>query len=206
MKLFKPFCTVLIILVVVSCNKKETKIAVFQPNDQNGKDTAISESNPSANYSTLDRIHMVSLSSNDSVKNDVRSLLRFGFATLKEEISIDSAFVHLYAIDPGHFGSNNSFVLIPVKKVWINDEVTWNNQPEVDTNKTITVEAPTNANQDYKINITDYVRAVHQNKQPNYGFMIQLEDEKNAYKGLRFHSSNSKDVSKHPKLEVFYTE
>ena len=202
----KRSLTFLLILIFISCDLKESKVKVFKPDASIGKDAAISEGNEKANFSTLDRIHMLSLSSNDSVKNDVRSLLRFGFTTLKEGIKIDSAFIFLQAIEPGHFGKKNSFTLLPVESLWINSEVNWKNQPSVDENNTIILEAPKEALQDYRINVTELISAIYRNEKPNYGFMLKLENEKNSYKGLRFHSSDSRELDKHPRLEVFYHE
>lgn len=197
----------LLILVAAfffSCSEDNSKLAVFKPDERIGKDTAIYEANESSNYSTLDRIHVLSLSSVDSVKNDVRSLIRFGFTTLQEDIKIDSAFIYLNAIEPGHFGKNNSFMLIPVDNVWINSEVNWNNQPKFNEKNAIILKSPTNTFQNYKIDVTDYIISVYKNEQPNYGFLLKLEDEKKSYKGLRFHSSNSKNKDLHPKLEIYY--
>ena len=204
MKIIKTHLYFLLFYIFTSCGKQESIIAVFQPNALIGKDTSIYESTEKGNFSTLDRIQVLSLSSNDSIRNDVRSLIRFGFTTLPEGITIDSAFVKLNSIDPGHYGVNNSFMLVPVTDVWINKEVNWKNQPRTEKSKAIFVEAPKKANQNFKINVKDYVTSVIKNEQPNYGFMIQLQDEKKAYKGVRFHSSNSKETTKHPKLEIFY--
>lgn len=204
MKLTKLSICFLFFTLVISCNTKESKKAVFQPDASIGKDTSIYEGSENDNYSTLDRMQVLSLSSNDSIKNDVRSLLRFGFSTLEDGVIIDSAFIHLQSIKPGHFGKNNSFLFVPVKEIWIGNEVNWKNQPSINLNEAITLAAPEEPNQNYKINVTEYITAVYKNKQPNYGFMIMLKNEKNSYKGVRFHSSNSKDTSKHPKLEIYY--
>ena len=194
----------IIAILFFSCSKKSAKLAVFKPDEKIGKDTAIYEANESANYSTLDRIHVLSLSSVDSIKNDVRSLIRFGFTSLEEGIKIDSAFIYLNAIEPGHFGKNNSFMLIPVDNVWINSEVNWENQPNYNEKNAIILKSPSNPYQNYKIDVTDYVLSVYKNERPNYGFLLKLENEKKSYKGLRFHSSNSKNKELHPKLEIYY--
>jgi len=193
-------------LILVSCGGKKSEKMVFKPTPLNGKDAAITAGNKKSNFSTLDRIHMLSLSSNDSIDNDVRSLLRFGFATLPEEVTIDSAFIYLYSIDPGHFGKDNAFVLEPLKSIWINKEINWEGQPNSDPSKAIKLEAPKTKDQNYKINVTDYVSNVTKNLQPNYGFMLKLENEKKSYKGVRFHSSDSKAEEKRPKLEVYFSK
>ncbi|MGB0892342.1 MAG: DNRLRE domain-containing protein [Flavobacteriaceae bacterium] len=195
---------VLAFSLFMACGTTESKVLFFKPEANSGKDTAIYEGSASKNFSTLDKIHMLSLSSNDSVKSNVRSLLRIGFSTLPKEAVIDSAFLNLYTIDPGHFGQKNSFTATPIKEVWINTEVNWNTQPAVYDSQKIIVPAPSNAKQDYKINVTDFVSAVHSKKQQNNGLMLKLEDEKKSYKGVRFHSSNSKSLEKQPQLEVYY--
>ena len=196
----------LFLTLILSCNQKETKKFEFQPNIEQGKDAAISAANDSANFSKLDVIHMLSLSSNDTIPNDARFLIRFGFSTLALDKKIDSAFIYLFASDSGHFGTNNSFVVEPVNEAWINDDVNWKNQPNTDSTVRLKYDAPTDKNQDYKIDVTNYVNQVLQNKRPNYGFLFKLEDEKNSYKGLKFHSSESKVEEKRPKIEIYYTE
>ncbi len=205
-RIIKHSLLLLFVTFLVSCGEKQSEKMVFKPTPLNGKDTAISASNKKSNFSTLDRVHMLSLSINDSIDNDTRSLLRFGFATLPEKVTVDSAFIYLYSIDPGHFGKDNSFVLEPLKNIWINKEINWENQPESDASKAVKLEAPKTKDQDYKIDVTNYVSNVSKNLQANYGFMLKLENEKKSYKGVRFHSSDSEIEDKRPRLEVYFSE
>lgn len=200
------FLLLLLILGLISCQNKKIKKFVFQPNSEQGKDAAISAGNEKANFSKLDKIHILSLSSDDSIPNDARFLIRIGFESIPENKVIDSAFIYLYASEPGHFGKDNSFVVEPLKEMWIYSEVNWSNQPKSDIKKGHKYEAPKSNLQDYKIDITNYVNEVLQNERPNYGFLFKLENEEKSYKGLKFHSSESKTERKRPKLEIYYTE
>ncbi|MEM6685929.1 MAG: DNRLRE domain-containing protein [Bacteroidota bacterium] len=194
-----------ITLLLSSCGEEQKRF-VFQPNADTGKDVSISHQNETGNWSSLDRIHMLSLSANDSIPNDARFLLRFGFRTIPETATIDSAYIYLAAIEPGHFGKNNSFNMCRIKNVWVNDKVNWQDQPSIDKESAVTFPAPTDNLQDYKIEVTNYVKDVLNKKYTNNGHMFMLEDETKSYKGLRFHSSNSENEEKRPKLVVYYKE
>ena len=136
----------------------------------------------------------------------MRFALRFGFNTLPETVKIDSAFIYLSAYNPGHFGKENSFIIKPISEIWINDEINWDNQPKSDSTRKIVVGAPANALENYRINVTEFIIEIVENRSPNFGFLFGLEDEKKSYKGLKFHSSESQDEMKRPKLEIFFKE
>lgn len=195
----------LIFLLLISCGK-EIKKWSFRPNENTGKDAIISAGNPKENFSTSANLHMLSLSVNDSIPNDQRFLLRFGFRTIPENTVVDSAFIHLFALETGHLGKNNSFITYEINEFWITKEVNWENQPSIRQNTRRKYDAPQDKNQNYKIDVTDFVNNVLRKKTENHGFLFRLEDEKKSYKGLKFHSSNSKIENLRPKLEVFYKE
>lgn len=206
MKLKQPFYLLIILLVIVSCGDKETKKAVFQPDAELGKDVVISEGYPTKNYSKLNKLHLLALSIKDTIDNDSRFLLRFGFSSIPEGTVIDSAFIHLKAIKPGHFGKENDFLVERVTNVWINNEINWKNQPSSDKNSAIKVKAPKNKMQDYKIDITTFVNDVLSKKYSNFGYLFKLQNEDKPHKGIRFYSSNAAKKENRPKLEVFYKE
>ncbi|PIB33288.1 hypothetical protein BFP78_03240 [Gaetbulibacter sp. 5U11] len=206
MKLFKPTFIAIITLFIFSCNEKETKKAVFQPNPETGKDVVISEGYPTNNYSNLDKLHLLSLSIRDTIDNDSRFMIRFGFSSIPEESVIDSAFIYLSAIEPGHFGENNGFLVERLTNVWINDEANWQNQPNSHSASAIKVDAPKNKLQDYKIDVTSFVSDVVNKKYKNFGHLFKLQSEEKPHKGIRFYSSNTENESKRPKLEVYYKE
>ncbi|MBT8243796.1 MAG: DNRLRE domain-containing protein [Winogradskyella sp.] len=193
------------LFLLLGCGK-ESKYWSFRPNENTGKDAIISAGNPKENFATSANLHMLSLSVNDSIPNDQRFLLRFGFRTIPENTVIDSAFIYLFALEAGHLGKNNSFVTYEIDEFWITKEVNWENQPSIRQNTRREYEAPKDKNQNYKIDVTDFVNDVLRKKIENHGFLFRLEDEKKSYKGLKFHSSNSKTEKLRPKLEVFYKE
>ena len=194
------------IMLFCSCNKDKTIKAVFQPDEVTGKDVVISEAYETRNYSHLERLHLLSISVQDTIDNDSRFLIRFGFASIPQTAKIDSAFIYLKAIEPGHFGEKNSFYIQRSKSVWINKDVNWENQPEGEESDQILINAPTDKMQPYKIDVTNYVKNVVNKTYPNYGYIFRLESEEKPYKGIRFCSSNHVDVDSRPKLEVFYKE
>ncbi|WP_411766128.1 DNRLRE domain-containing protein [Winogradskyella sp. A3E31] len=192
-------------LFFTNCGK-EIKHWTFRPNETTGKDAIISHGNPLENFSSSGMLHMLSLSTNDSIPNDQRFLIRFGFRTIPENTEVDSAFIYLFALDPGHFGKNNSFISYEIDELWITREVNWENQPSVRENSLKEFDEPIDEYQNYKIDVTDYINNVLRKKIENHGHLFRLKDEKKSYKGIKFHSSNSKTESLRPKLEVFYQE
>ncbi|SHG80817.1 DNRLRE domain-containing protein [Winogradskyella jejuensis] len=199
------FLFLLTLFFLLSCNK-EIKKWSFRPNEITGKDAFISHGNPKTSFSGSDKLHMLSLSVNDSIPNDQRFLIRFGFRTIPDKTVVDSAFIYLYALEPGHFGKNNSFMSYEINELWVSRDVNWENQPALREKSKKTYMAPQEKYQNYKIDVTDYVNKVLIGEIKNYGHLFMLEDEMKSYKGVRFHSSNSKKEELRPKLEVFYRE
>lgn len=201
--LIRVFCFLSVVITVISCENGSKRL-IFQPNPEQGKDAIISEAYGKRNFSELDRLHLLSLTVNDTIDNDSRFLLRIGFSTLPQNAAIDSAFIYLSALDEGHFGVNNSFTVEIIKEVWLNDEVNWDNQPKTYEDEKITVEATNDNLKDQKIDVTSFIKDVVSNKRANFGFLFKLVNEEKPYKGVRFHSSNSDVIEKRPKLEIFY--
>lgn len=203
MKLLKYAFYVMMVLIIFSC-KKESLKNTYQPNDKLGRDAVISEGYPERNFSKIDRLHMLALSLNDSIDNDSRFLLKIGFASIPKNSVVDSAFIHLTALKPGHFGEKNSFKVERITSVWISDDVSWETQPKTDANSGVIVNAPENKLENYKIDVTNFVSNIKEGKYHNFGFMFKLESEEKPHKGIRFYSSNTKEAEKRPKLEVYY--
>lgn len=203
MKIFRYFF-IIIAFCFFAC-KSETIYQVYQPNPEDGKDAVISEAYGKRNYSHIERLHLLSLTVNDTIDNDSRFLLRIGFSNIPQEARIDSAFIHLSAIEPGHFGENNSFRVEVIKEAWRNETVNWDNQPLTYDDALIIVTATNEKFKSQKINVSKFVSDVIKNRRPNLGLLFKLVNEEKPYKGVRFHSSNSKEESKRPKLEVYYS-
>ncbi|GAA0714300.1 hypothetical protein GCM10009430_07280 [Aquimarina litoralis] len=197
------FILMIVTVSFLSC-KDDTIHQVYQPNAEDGKDAVISEAYGNRNYSKLDKLHLLSLTVQDTIDNDSRFLLRIGFSNIPQEAIIDSAFIHLSAIEPGHFGKNNAFRVEVIKQAWRNDEVNWDNQPKTYNETHISVPATDDKLKNQKIDVTKFVSDVIKNKRPNMGLLFRLESEEKPYKGVRFYSSNTKEESKRPKLEVYY--
>jgi hypothetical protein len=191
------------LILIVSCQEKTIR-QVYQPNAEQGKDAVISEAYGKNNFSKIDRLHLLSLTVKDTIDNDSRFLLRIGFSNIPQDAKIDSAFVHLTAIEPGHFGDNNAFRVEMIKEVWINDDVNWDNQPRSFTENAIKVAKTDDKFENQKINITPFIKDIVSNKAQNFGFLFRLESEEKPYKGVRFYSSDTSDSDKRPKLEVYY--
>ncbi|MBL0017669.1 MAG: DNRLRE domain-containing protein [Bacteroidetes bacterium] len=133
-----------------------------------------------------------------------RALIGFDLSDLPTTTVINSAKLNLYALGatgvlPGHDGTANATEIRRVPVAWDQTQVTWDNQPSLGTLVTILPQS-TSPTQDYlDIDVTQAVREMIAFPQNNHGFLLKLvtELEQNA---MLFHSINSGDPSKAPKL------
>ncbi len=133
-----------------------------------------------------------------------RALIGFDLSDLPTTTVINSAKLNLYALGatgvlPGHDGTANATEIRRVPVAWDQTQVTWDNQPSLGTLVTILPQS-TSPTQDYlDIDVTQAVREMIAFPQNNHGFLLKLvtELEQNA---MLFHSLNSGDPSKAPKL------
>jgi gliding motility-associated-like protein len=108
------------------------------------------------------------------------------------------------AILNGHFGTANESKLFLVSQPWNETTVTWNNQPNIINNNSITLSQSVSNFQDYTaLDATDVVNFWISNPTLNYGLKLQLDNEV-IENGLLFHSSSSPVQDKHPVLRIYY--
>ncbi len=191
------------VFIFCSCQKK-TNNNVYQPGPLNGKDAVISEGYGRINFSKIDRIHLLALTIEDTISNNSRFLIRIGFSDISFQTEIDSAFLHLSVIKPGHFGEDNTYQIGLIKDAWLNEKVNWNNQPKIFETPIITVPNSKEKFSNKKINVLPFVKKIINGEAPNFGFLFKLNKEEKPYKGVRYYSSDAKDESKRPKLEIFF--
>jgi hypothetical protein len=180
---------------------------VLQPNATDGKDAVVSlhPDYVNTNLGSISSIHAYAWT-NSGTLNVQRAFIEFDWSILPNNAQIDSAFLYFYFAPYGvisdHSGDNELWIR-SVTGSWVEDSVTWNNQPGVDTTKQVYVQKSISSTQDYKISVTGLVKHI-MNSGNNYGFRISLADE-SIYRRVMIASSDHTDSTKHPKLVLHYT-
>lgn len=137
-----------------------------------------------------------------------RCFLNFDWSRIPGNATIISAELDLYSISMGwiihggHAGANESWIKL-VTAAWDPTTVTWNNQPAVSVNDTVTIAKSTSNIQDYlNIDVTMLVQAMKTSNSWN-GFAFISKNE-GANGVLSFVSSNGPDSTKRPTLRITY--
>jgi hypothetical protein len=145
----------------------------------------------------------------NGIINYNRSILRFGFEPLPDDIEILDAKLILYyntttasGID-GHYGAN-AFFIQRITEPWSEQTATWNNQP-ASTSQNEVHFGPISGYDNAVIDVTALVQDMLAEPDQNFGFKMQLEQE-NIYKAVLFASKDHPDISLHPELIVTYQQ
>ena len=100
---------------------------------------------------------------------------------------------------------NNDFVIRRVTSAWTEGGLTWNNQPTTTTLNEVNMPPLCTAGADVSINVAALVQDIVNNPTGSFGFEMNLQNE-SFYRALVFHSSETPDPTKRPKLTVVYTK
>ena len=140
----------------------------------------------------------------------VRGLVKFDLSALPANATITSAKLTLYSnptplngnfVD-ANYGSDNTMLVQRVTSNWTSS-ISWQSQPSVETATQLEVPHTSLPRLDLtNLDVTGLVTTMRQSG--NYGFMIRLKNEV-IYTSRVFCSSKYPDASKHPKLEITYT-
>lgn len=164
---------------------------------------------PNANQPTSTQI-LISSWTTGGQPADSRQLIRFDYAGIPVNATIDSARLYLYA-DPApsngnltdaHFGPTNSFTIQRITSTWtLATSFTWNNQPAATTVNQVTIPQSTSSFQDCVADVTQLVK--DQIANGNNGFYMRLVTEQ-TYNSRQYLSSKSSDANKHPRIVIYY--
>ncbi|MBI5539683.1 MAG: DNRLRE domain-containing protein [Bacteroidia bacterium] len=177
--------------------KAQYKITIYPDIDANVK-----KLNSSTNYGS-DVTFIARYTSSTDI---VRALMKFDLSSLPSNAVINYARLTLYGID--HNGSSNSSYVQRITQSWVENTVTWTNQPTVSSTDQITMPANTgDSTANYYIDITDFVMkwVGYDSSEYNYGFLLRQISETGSANGLEFGSSDNGNSSKKPKLEISYS-
>jgi len=184
---------------------------ILQPDASSGKDARIWTLEPDANFGDFPYYKANAWTWNGSFGIE-RGLFEFDLSAIPDSSEILEAKLSLYY--PWIEGSPNqthsslsgpNIALIQrVVEDWVEDEVTWNNQPGIETHNQVTLHESTSPTQDYTdINVKDMVQDMVDNPLSNFGFLFRLETEIN-YRRMSFASSDRTVDSLRPKLVITY--
>ncbi len=140
--------------------------------------------------------------------NANRALTHFDLSGIPVGATITGAYLDFYAYGPigsypGHVGANSSY-LQRVMQTWQDNVVTWNNQPSATSVNQVTLPASTSSTQDYlNIDVTALISDIYLSG-TNNGLLLKLVNEQ-VTNILAFCSKDHPDVTKHPRLRVYYT-
>lgn len=138
-----------------------------------------------------------------------RSLIDWDLSFLSPETTILDARLDLYFATwapnyESHTGENASY-LLRITEPWVENEVTWNNQPETTWDDVITLPQNTSPYQDYPdIDVTAQIQQMVSDPENNHGFLLRLVTEE-YYSCMLFASSDYPDnPEKRPRLRIIY--
>jgi hypothetical protein len=182
----------------------------LRPSGDEGKDALISSFEPSKNRGVYsDFVSMSWTVSGNPV--DYRSLIEFDLSNIPSGAIINSAGLSLFSQESTGLGSHstrsgsNESVLSRITSSWVENAVTWNNQPTTTTENEVFLSESSSSIQDYlNIDVTNLIEDMIANPSNSHGFLIKLLNEQH-YRSMVFAASDHSNSNLHPKLEVCYS-
>jgi hypothetical protein len=182
---------------------------VFQPGPEEGKDAFIHRRLPDAQHG--DHFDFAAMAwTNYGVPNVIKSLIQFDLSEIPQGSTIISAGFTLwghYSYLNGHhskLSGSNEAELLMITEPWLEDSVTWSNQPNTTDELRVKVPESLEDIQHYmNMDVTYAVQKWVNDPESNHGFLFQLLSDE-YYRCLIFASSDHEDADLHPKLEVTY--
>lgn len=140
-----------------------------------------------------------------------RSLIGFDFSDVEEDKKVIDARLNLYH-DPtsgheGHsnMGGDNTGMIFRITEQWLEDSVTWDNQPATTNTNSVLIPAPDSEIANFlNVDITPIIQDMIRHPESSDGFMIKLFSEDSLYRSLVFTSSDHPINSLHPTIVITY--
>jgi hypothetical protein len=206
-------------IFIISCDEDEiiepnSTIITLQPDAERGIDAVIwscTPDDPNPNTTNFQAMAWTwdALGLPSGVR---RSLVKFDLSSIPSGAIIEKAelslFSHTNSPDGFHssLSGSNEGVLERITSNWVENEVTWNNQPSCTSENSVAIDQSTIETQDYiDMDVTEMVKLMNADQLSNYGMMIKLKTE-DYYRRLIFASSDHEDESIRPKLVIYYSE
>jgi len=195
--------------VTLSANFTKRGIITLQPNAEEGKDTWIYDLRPNNGYGNHTDIAAMTWTNNGTVTK-VRGLIQFDFSAVPENATIDSVKLTLYGYHSPSNGSHsrtgdsNTSTLQRITQKWDEYTVTWNNQPKSTNIGEVVFPESTSETQNYILDVTESAKFMIENPSQNFGYILKLTTEE-CYRSLVFASSDNKNNSIHPRMDIYYS-
>lgn len=139
-----------------------------------------------------------------------RSVFRYEVSGVPANAKIISARLYLFAktnningqLGNPTFGTNNKALLQRVTTPWKLTGTGWKNQPRTTTEKQKVLAQSTSNQQNYVLDVTDFVLSWVQHPDQNFGMLIRLQTE--AYYNSLVFNSGQGPIALQPRLEIRY--
>ena len=140
-----------------------------------------------------------------------RSLIGFDFSALRSDFRVLEARLNLFYnpisghIGHSNLGGENAGMIFRITEHWVDNQVTWANQPATTNTNAILIPAPQSDDDDFlDVDITPIIRDMIRHPETSDGFMIKLFSEDSLYRSLVFASSDHPDANLHPSIIITY--
>ena len=185
-------------------------VLVIQPNQQDGKDSAISMQHPDTNYGTEPNLWAIHKTYSG---NEQRyGLFQFDIASNLTGATIINATFDFY-VNTTFFEASNNVTANRILSDWDETSVNWNTRPDYDMSAIGTAtlignvypDPAVSLNQPYwaSMDITEAVQHWADGTWDNYGFLFKPAGSVNEQ--VEIFTSDNPDELLHPKLTVEYT-
>ena len=171
----------------------------LQPGSE-GKDAGINTYNPDTNWEDRD-----SFGAGNSTIDTVRAYIQFDLSTIPADARITDADLRLY--HHSAWGSDAFTIgLYKVTGSWLENTVTWNNQPTSSSNAEFLRSIPAGSVNYWRYwDIDDLVQGWLDGTITNRGMLLMDTDESSVNTAAFFYTSDyTTDTTKRPKLEIDY--
>lgn len=173
---------------------------ILQPDSTVGKDAPIWDTLSNQNFGDAWTVYV----GYEPAGNILRAFLQFNLSNLPSTAVVIDADLGLY-----YFSSlpsmPSSIGVHQVTETWLEDFITWNNQPSSSSVAEIIMSIPADGTFDFIYwNIADLAKGWQDGSISNYGILLRDTDESTIRARKYFYSSDHYDANQHPKLVVDY--
>jgi len=203
-------CILVFLFSIAGFNLLSQNSIVLQPGPSEGKDVRVWTLEPTNNFANhkYTKLNAWTWGGEFGIE---RSFIEFDLHEIPPGVEIETALLSLYyhhlsgSPEQTHQGAN-SFLIQRTTSDWLENEVTWLNQPGLTTQNQVEVPPSEDPQQDYiEIDVTAMlIDAINTNSDSVFGMGFNLEVEE-TYRRVALSSSDHPNPNVWPKLEIFYS-
>lgn len=203
----KKISSLLVMLIIFSINTSAQFYTIeLQPGPE-GKDAELWSINPDQNYGNSEKFVAMVWTFSNVYGIDI-PIIDFDLSEIPSGAEILDARLNLYyySNEPNytpHTGDNAAYLSAIVSE-WNEEEVTWNQMPEITAENQVYLPQSVDPEQDYTdIDVTSLIRTQFENPDQYFGLMLHLITD-TPYASLMFASGDNEDPELRPKLVITY--